>query len=923
MKTTFFKGKLATKVFALFIIASFLPLLLGESISYYHVQKIIRESVAKQLQDTAKEYGLSLFYRLKLAKDTLENNADKLLIEDEISLAQSHLSDYFSAIAVHQKEDNAYRPVWGEISDKVYSIEKIIDSNIVSITKTNQRNDIYIILKKGIYGKIDSEFLWDINTTNPDIDLCITNHQFDKLFCDIALSTHQLKQAINKTTASTQRHFRWQLNSQGISSTYWSLFLDHEFNIENWIIIASQNEDFGQSQLSSYRQLFFPLMLFSLLLVVFLSLVIIRKNTAVINKLISGTRKIIDSDFDSKIDIDTNDEFFELANSFNTMAHSLKSVASEYRALSKVDQAILASTADDNIIASIFTSLYVIAPFNTLILINQHAQNNKLSRYYHQAHPQASIQSNNNTLLNTYELNMLKQTAVSTVAAQSLALPTLQQLWPLSDPYVCIIPIIDENKCCSILLGTLPDNQLNSLKITKINNVSQRIVVAFQALAREATLRYQANFDPLTGIPNRHKMISLCNLSYASEGQTPRWVAFLFLDLDRFKHVNDNYGHMVGDQLLKQFAQLMQNLLARGELIARLGGDEFAIALYANNKSSLHQRITALADNIIATANQPFTIAHHVLHIGASIGVFITPEHGESFEESLRYADIAMYFSKKNGGNSYTIYEEGMSESLLKRTLLERDLRLALDNNEIEVHYQPKVHAITRDIVGFEALFRWNHPTYGAISPLDAVQMAEDIGLIGQLGKLVFTLSIQQWQQWLSLGYRIGIISINVSPAQLIQPGFIEFIERTLAETPLVKPEQVELEITESVMFEEKEDALNTLQEVRDIGLGIAIDDFGTGYSSLSYLLDIPANILKIDRAFVIKIEQDDNALALLSSLISLGKSMGYEIVAEGIETEHQAAFLADCNTDQLQGYLFSKPLPAHMIEHRFLQRTP
>ncbi len=919
MKLTIFNGKLAQKIFIFFIAASFLPLLIGSFISYIHVRDVIRSDITYNLQSTSKEYGLSLFFRLKLAKDTLTSNAQDLISEKNLLHTQNNISNYFTAISVNNANGNK-KALWGEIDSAVYNTKLDNNSHLISIKKSDNKHDIYIALKNGIYGKINSKFLWDIKSISQDVDLCVTTKLQERLFCDAPVSEEQLQQTGKKYQSRKSRLLIWDNSKTDILSTYWPLFMDHEFNIDDWIIVAFQSEGIFKSRLSSYKKLFFPLILFSLLFVTFLSSIIIRKNLTAINKLIDGTRRIRDNNFNEPIKIKTNDEFQELATSFNTMAKGVKSVTNEYNAFLEVDKLILASENPKKIIRSIFHSLDTIVNFDDLLFINQSKDVKSLDKFYTQKKSYRSLKSSNENLLEKHSLQLIKTEKTTIIPLNKLSSIKENKLWSLEGSFACIIPITYENKNYSFIVGTFKENNIDNLIETKIKNFSSRISVAFQALNRESALTTQANYDTLTKIPNRTKITKLYSQQLAYIKSEGIFSALLFLDLDHFKHVNDNYGHITGDKLLQDFSQRIQSTLDKTDVIARLGGDEFVVAITAEDKESLINNIDNLCKKIISEAGKPFDIGNHTVHIGASIGVSISPGHADTFEDSLRFSDVAMYFSKKNGGNCYTLYDPEMSENLLKKTLLERDLRIALENREVNVHFQPKVSATSRELVGFEALFRWTHNTYGVISPFVAIEMAEDIGAIDILGKLVFELSLEQYSEWISKEYEVGIIAINVSPSQLIQTGFIDFIKSTIDRFPEIRPEMIELEITESVMLQGKQTSLKILHQIRELGCRIAIDDFGTGYSSLSYLLDIPANTLKIDRAFVIKIEQDENALSLLSSLITFGKSMGYKIVAEGVETEQQAKFLTDCHADQLQGYLFSKPLPAELVESRFFK---
>ncbi len=941
-KLTIFSGKLAQKILIFFVLASFLPLLIGSLISYYHVQKIIKTDTINTLQSISKEYGLSLFSRLKLAKDTLANNADELLTQDNLSFVQNNVSLYFSSVIIRSSNEKK-TVLWGEASDNI-DYHKIDDSSrIITIKNTDRKQNIYIALKNGIYGRVNSKFLWDARAIADEAQLCVTTFNDGVLFCNENINKNHLEE-IKKTVTSKKSRLLTSVDKSTLS-TYWPLFMDHEFNIDDWIIIASQSSNIAKKRSAEFRNIFLPLILFSLLLVVLLSSIIIRKNLDIIRQLIDGTRKILNNNYDSAIKINSDDEFGELAVSFNEMASGLRNINTEYQRFYKIDQLILSSSDSEEIVKSIIHCLAAIIDCESVIFINTKRVILSLDEFYYYSKdknshhdlitPKDDITETNLQKINlsnseidyintsidkAFPPNRLKIKEINNIEHQHL-----KKRLSDKEKLACVIPISHDSKNWTYIIATFDDQIVNHFTKSKLINFSHRVGVAFEALNRESMLSHRANYDSLTNLPNRSQTSVLFEKKLSSLNKNNTAFAFLFIDLDGFKLINDNYGHNMGDKLLKAFTARVHLLLNNDECLSRLSGDEFIVITQPTQAASLPIVIEVLCKRLIKEIQQPFTIDNKVLTIGSSIGISTIPDSCDTYETALRYADIAMYFSKNKGGNQYTVYEYGMSEYIVKQNILEKDLIKAIEQRKIEVYFQVKVDAQKTgiNIVGFESLFRWTHKTYGSISPITAIDIAEKTGAIHELGQLVFEMSISQWQQWLEKGYKVGNISINVSPDQLVRDNFIEFITNTVERFPLVTYSMIELEVTESVMINDKEKSLSTLQDIRDLGIKIAIDDFGTGYSSLSYLLDLPATTLKIDRSFIIKIEQDKNALALLTSLISLGKSIGYVIVAEGVETTKQAEFLAQCDTDQLQGYLFSKPLPSQLVEQRFFNTLP
>ncbi len=914
-----FKSRLARKVFILFILAALIPLSVGSFISYRHVNNIIQTDSLYNLQSASKEYGLSLFFRLKLAKDTLFNNTSNIQESNLRSQAYKSLSTYFSAIA-YRAETSSEIVKWGHIDGKLLSSNTWGNRSLMTIQRADNKHDVYIRLNNGMIGKVNSKYLWNTDTLNIENHFCVTNHLFEKIFCQDNINDKNMSEIKNISNQRKEKKITLNIDGNDLLLTYWPLFMDHEFGINDWYIIASQNDTVISNRLKDYTGLFFSLIIFSLLLVTLLSSILIRKNLGVINKLIHGTKEITKGNFNQTISIDSQDELAELAQSFNIMSKNMETIVDEYKAFSEIDKLILNHTDTKNIIKSIFNHINNIISLDNIYIINHSKNHYDLETIYQF---NKNFQKNKNQTDKIYSKISKKLIKKSTVIKYSEE-ESLHDDFLSGRHNLLVIPIINNKKFAetNYIIGILSGNFTSDIELKKLDIFASRIAIAFQALSREKELRYQANYDGLTKLPNKNNIITTYQDTQQQLSYVDGVFAILFLDLDHFKQVNDNYGHLVGDKLLKEFSKRIQNIINSEEKIARLGGDEFVLLVKADRESALSKRLKVLCNKIIKQATQPFHIDGQILHIGASIGVDIDKSLTQDFDDAIRHADIAMYFSKKNGGNQYSIYENSMSTELLERTLLERDFRSTLNRKGLELYFQPKFYAKDQTLSGFEALLRWKHPEHGFISPFVTVEIAERVGLISQLGELIFEKSIEQLQSWLEKGYHTGSLAINISPKQLLADNFSRFIQDTLKQFPLVKPGMVELEVTESIMLENKASSISILKDIKQAGLRIAIDDFGTGYSSLSYLLELPTDTIKIDRAFVVKIENDPNALQLLDSVIKLGKNMGYRIVAEGVATQYQVDFLVNCEIDELQGYYFSKPLPAETAEKQYLNKN-
>jgi diguanylate cyclase (GGDEF)-like protein/PAS domain S-box-containing protein len=423
----------------------------------------------------------------------------------------------------------------------------------------------------------------------------------------------------------------------------------------------------------------------------------------------------------------------------------------------------------------------------------------------------------------------------------------------------------------------------------------------------EARIEYLADHDALTNLPNRNLLGDRITQAMAHVRRNGLLLALLFLDLDRFKDVNDSFGHAFGDALLLEVSGRIKQVVREGDTVARHGGDEFIILLTDIQQP---QDVSAVALKIFSAFSTPFLISGHELFVSTSIGATLYPDDGDDLQSLLRNADTAMHRAKEEQGNAFQFYSREMSVRALERAKLESALRRALERKEFELFYQPKVDTGSGRIIGAEALIRWHHPDLGLVSPTRFIPMAEEIGLIVPIGDWVLHTACAQNKAWQDAGLPLISVSVNLSARQFSQEGLVESVAEALQNMGL-DAKHLELELTESMVMNSAEQFITKLQELENLGVQLSIDDFGTGYSSLSYLKRFPLHHLKIDQSFVRDIATDADDAAITSSVIALGHSLNLKVIAEGVETEEQVAFLRSHHCDEMQGYYFSKPLPA------------
>ncbi|SPF55898.1 putative Diguanylate cyclase [Candidatus Desulfosporosinus infrequens] len=433
-------------------------------------------------------------------------------------------------------------------------------------------------------------------------------------------------------------------------------------------------------------------------------------------------------------------------------------------------------------------------------------------------------------------------------------------------------------------------------------------------IAKEEEVYQLAFNDHLTGLPNRRLFYDRLGQAILHAARNEQSFEILFLDLDGFKMINDTMGHAMGDELLKKVAERLSNTLRNNDVIARVGGDEFLILIHnAPNKESIEK----VCKNIINVIKEPFEFPTNEIYITTSIGVSIYPQDGDNVETLVKNADIAMYVAKENGKGKYAFCNELMKKNLDEVMMLSNDLYRALESNELEIYYQPQVDSRSGSIIGMEALLRWNHPKLGLIGPCDFIPIAEKTGLIVSIGEWVLRTACTQTKAWQDSGFPNLSIAVNLSVNQISSRKLVNQVSKILIETG-ISPKYLELEITESIFMKDISAIVDTLKELKSLEIRIAIDDFGTDYSSLSYLKKLPLDRIKIAKTFIDGINLNHIDESIISAIIVLGKRLGLDLIAEGVETEGQLQFLQTQMCDEIQGYYFYRPMPVQEIDKLF-----
>ena len=499
---------------------------------------------------------------------------------------------------------------------------------------------------------------------------------------------------------------------------------------------------------------------------------------------------------------------------------------------------------------------------------------------------------------------------ISSRLQKTISLPILQ--------LAATMQKVSDTKDFSIRVIKDSNDEIGSL-MTGFNEMLEEIEDRNQILLqRQEHLHQLAHFDPLTSLPNRTLFYDRFSQALNYSKRHNKALAVMFIDLDHFKNINDTFGHRCGDQLLTLVSGRLSEIVRDCDTLARLGGDEFTLFLQDIDGRA---NVSVVVQKIYDLFETPFSLDEKDVFISCSIGIALYPYDGEKVDDLLKYADIAMYFAKEAGKNTFRYYESDMNQESGERLALETDLHHALVRGEFLLHYQPKLDIQSNRITGFEALIRWQHPKLGIISPINFIPLAEQSGIIVPISDWVLQQACCQAKIWQEQELGPFKMAVNLSAYHFKRHTVADSVQQALRFSGL-DPSFLELELTESILIQNTQSTLDTLQELKQLGVSLAIDDFGTGYSSLSYLHRFPIDTLKIDRSFVIRIDDSEDDLAIVTAIIAMGRSLRMQVVAEGVETDRQLALLRGKGCQAIQGYLFSKPLSAEDLIPLLCQPT-
>jgi diguanylate cyclase (GGDEF)-like protein len=923
----FMTGKVSRRIFALFVLSAFVPMLVMAVLTYSQVSNLIAEQARSKLVGTSKDFALAVNQRLIQAQDVLSRATLRLRTSGYMPNKQvlESMKDMYSSLSI--AGPNA-KPLalfgnaiaWPKFGESQFA--HLMKGSSVLIVQHDSGSSPHTLLLHiidpassenfGLIAELKQNYIWGGDEYFPyGTGLCMFAESGVMLFCsqpDLAKASDILASKLAEPTFSPQ------VLIGGVPSIMgqWQLYLKPEFDFPSWTAQAVQPLAIAMRPAENFSRIFLYVIVLTLLLVALLSVIQIRRTMVPLEKLILGTRRLSGEDFDYRVDVVRSDEFGELASSFNDMSARLGSQLGALKALSSIDQVILTKHDIDPVIEIALTRIRTITAtgFVGIAVLDDAATE---ARIYFLSSGQASGIEMNRISVVAEALQQLGAQAEgcwldgANNLKHYMLLPGLQ----LSGQ-IFILPILAEGNASAFIC--IESNNVNGWTqpiLTQLRDLGDRIGVALSATARTEQLIHQARHDDLTGLPNRLLFRERLGSEISLAQRENKMLALLFIDLDRFKSINDTLGHSAGDLLLQQAAQRLRSS-RESDAVARLGGDEFAIILPGITRI---QNVTTVAENILHKFSESFIIAGNECFITASIGIAISPTDGDNAEVLLRNADTAMYRAKAMGRSRFVYFKEQMNIAANEQMNLEREIRQGLSRNEFVLYYQPKMDLGTGKFAGAEALVRWIHPIRGLIPPSVFIAVAEDTGLIEEMGRQVIQNACAQYAAWDNAGVHIPHIAVNVSIRQFRRGDLMHVIKDALQSSSM-PPSALEIEVTESLFMDKNNEGIHTLENLRLMGIKVAIDDFGTGYSSMSELRHLPADILKIDKSFVDDMVNNESARAIAKMFLELAHTLSKTVVAEGVETLDQLNLLREWKCDIMQGYYYSKPLaPDNFIE--------
>jgi diguanylate cyclase (GGDEF)-like protein len=908
------------RIFGFFLLAGILPVIVTALLAYFEIGRGHENVVSRELRAHSKSYGTEVVERLLRSSEKADEIIRLAGTGRPAAIRDSeYLLDGFQSVSVKSSQHGLIQISGDErfIFDAGKADLQHLAAGKYQFLIIDEFDMLSFYLLRGtdmggpnqtVHAfQLHSDALWGLRENSPyQTNFCTFTTNGECLFCTDPAneSSHDDAMVADGVGGATLAKWTGGDNTAYVSAG-WQLFVKGLFAVPALDIVAAQPRDYALRSGADFRRVFPPALALVIVLVGALSISLIGESLVPLQRLTMVARQIAAGHLDSRVRVRSDDEFGSLADAFNNMAARISRQISTMKAMSKIDKMILSGADFEEVSEGLIRHLIELTGVDAAAIIARDSDAPVLAKmisWYEDEYVHERI-----SLPQELGHEWCQPRQVTLAEVNGTYAPYKERFLSFGLRYVVIIPVILHDDLKGILLlgsDTSLEMQGSSLQVSI--DLAGRLAVALASVEREEALYKQAHYDELTGLPNRQLLKDRLDQHLVQARRDEHSGAILFIDLDRFKEINDVFGHSVGDIVLAQAAERILTEVRETDTVARLGGDEFVILM---PNLTADNTIRSTASRILSRLGEAFSVRGENHFLGASIGIVVFPDDGGSVETLLKNADSAMYRAKEAGRSRFEFFSQELNAESRRKIELERDLRTAFDGEALAVHYQPQFDLSNGIICGAEALMRWHHETLGYVSPAEFIQLAEDSGLIVEMGRWIIEQTCADLRTILDKGLHPGSMSINVSALQLRDPNFPADVLDSLHRND-IHPGYLQLEITETTVAQNRDTAITILNNLRNSGVQVAIDDFGTGYSSLSYLQDLPFDRIKIDKSFIELIGVGGNSEKICRTIIKMAHELGKEAIAEGVETREQADFLLKNDCDSVQGFFYSHPLP-------------
>ena len=906
------------RILTMFLLAGVVPVVATAALAWYEVHRAQSVEVGKALHSNAKAYGVDIVTKLQDAAA----KADEIVqIVEEYGPSALPGHDYLLAdfeSIWHQSPGKGEELLFGSGMASIDSAlidESHLRSGRSQFLLANSPTgfDPLLILRSGAMGEeitytfgLDQEQLWTPReNTAFATELCVFTQTGITVYCTRPTSGDLQERLADRPPGSWAKPVTTEWEGESFLAVQWQLFMDGKFSTLPLDIVAIQPKSYALRTGADFRRVFLPALALVIILVGLLSLHSIGQSLFPLHRLKFAAKQFAAGQLSMRVRIRTGDEFEWLADAFNNMAEKLGSQIDAMQAMSEIDRMILSGARFGEVSEKVIKHLTTMMDCEAAAVIGQ-ASETSLWADMISAHD-GEFSSEQIALPKELGHDWCQPRQVDLQEIADGNAPYKKRFLEYGQRYVVLIPVVLHERLMGILLlGSTSKFDMTQGELQRCVDLAGRFAVALASAEREEALFVQANYDDLTSLPNRQLLKDRLEDMIEAARDENQSGALLFLDLDRFKEINDVHGHSVGDIVLIQAAQRIVAEVGENDLVARLGGDEFVVAIPVVHAADQPRNA---ADRLLESLTEAFSVRGINHFVSASVGIALFPDDGDSVETLLKNADSAMYRAKDAGRARHEFFSEQFNEESRRKIDLERDLRMAFENRELEVYYQPQFDVYSRTISGAEALLRWKHPEIGFVSPEEFIPLAEDSSLIVEIGRWLLEQTCRDLHEILNQGLHPGPTSINVSARQLRDEEFTNDVLRALQKF-LIHPGFLQIEITETTIAQNRDTAIGILEILRSKHVRVALDDFGTGYSSLGYLQQMPFDVIKIDKSFVESLGEGTPTDNICKTIISIASDLDKKSIAEGVETPEQEIFLRKNGCDFVQGFLYAKPMP-------------